>query len=117
MERGAQIGEKGLIALGEGPTVGSRVERGAQIGEKGLIAFRGRVGTNTTEVSTGVTVRFSEGPFFRRFIVPKVHCSEGSLFRKKGLLCRRFIGPKGHLSEIGVHCFEGSLFRRFIVLK
>ena len=64
-----------------------------------------------------VTVRFSEGPFFRRFIVPKVHCSEGSLFRKKGLLCRRFIGPKGHLSEIGVHCSEGSLFRRFIVPK
>ena len=57
-----------------------------------------------------VTVRFSEGPFFRRFIVPKVHCSEGSLFRKKGLLCRRFIGPKGHLSEIGVPCSEGSLF-------
>ena len=64
-----------------------------------------------------VTVRFSEGPFFRRFIVPKVHCSEGSLFRKKGLLCRRFIVPKGHLSEIGVHCSEGSLFRRFIVPK
>ena len=64
-----------------------------------------------------VTVRFSEGPFFRRFIVPKVHCSEGSLFRKKGLLCRRFIGPKGHLSEMGVHCSEGLLFRRFIVPK
>ena len=47
-----------------------------------------------------VTVRFSEGPFFRRFIVPKVHCSEGSLFRKKkvycaeGLLVRRVIYPK-----------------------
>ena len=64
-----------------------------------------------------VTVRFSEGPFFRRFIVPKVHCSEGSLFRKKGLLCRRFIVPKGNLSEIGVHCSEGSLFRRFIAPK
>ena len=35
------------------PTVGSRVERGAQIGGKGLIAFRGRVRTITTEVSTG----------------------------------------------------------------
>ena len=34
-------------------TVGSRVERGAQIGGKGLIAFRGRVRMNTTEVSTG----------------------------------------------------------------
>ena len=39
--------------LGEGPAVGSRVERGAQIGGKGIIAFRGRVRTNTTEVSTG----------------------------------------------------------------
>ena len=29
------------------------MERGAQIGGKGLIAFRGRVRTNTTEVSTG----------------------------------------------------------------
>ena len=38
---------------GEGPTVGSRVERGAQLGGTGLIAFRGRVRTNTTEVSTG----------------------------------------------------------------
>ena len=35
------------------PTVGSRVERGAQLDGKGLIAFRGRVRTNTTEVSTG----------------------------------------------------------------
>ena len=41
------------LNLGEGPTVGSRVERGAQIGGRGLIAFRGRVRTNTTEVSTG----------------------------------------------------------------
>ena len=31
-----------VLNLGEGPTVGSRVERGAQIGGKGLIAFRGR---------------------------------------------------------------------------
>ena len=29
------------------------MERGAQIGGKDLIAFRGRVRTNTTEVSTG----------------------------------------------------------------
>ena len=29
------------------------MERGAQLGGKGLIAFRGRVRTNTTEVSTG----------------------------------------------------------------
>ena len=35
--------------LGGGATAGS----GAQIGGKGLIAFRGRVRTNTTEVSTG----------------------------------------------------------------
>ena len=33
--------------------VWSRVERGAQLGGKGLIAFRGRVRTNTTEVITG----------------------------------------------------------------
>ena len=30
-----------------------RVERGAQIGGKGLIAFMGKVRTNTSEVSTG----------------------------------------------------------------
>ena len=36
-----------------GPTVGRGVERGAQLGGKGLIAFRDRVRTNTTEVSTG----------------------------------------------------------------
>ena len=53
---------------------------------------------------------------------PKVHFSEGSLFRrfivpKKRFIVRRFIGPKGHLSEIGVHCSEGSMFRRFIVPK
>ena len=29
------------------------MERGAQLGGKGLIAFRGRVRMNTTEVSTG----------------------------------------------------------------
>ena len=65
----------------------------------------------------GVTGRFSEGPFFRRFNATKVHFSEGLFFRKKCLLCRRFFGPKGHLSEIGVYCSEGSLFQRFIVPK
>ena len=29
------------------------MERGAQLGGKGLIAFRGRVRTSTSEVSTG----------------------------------------------------------------
>ena len=38
------------------PTAGSRVERGAQIGGKGLIALRCRVRTNTTEVSTGCSM-------------------------------------------------------------
>ena len=32
------------------------MERGAQIGGKGLISFRGRVRTNTTEVSTGCPI-------------------------------------------------------------
>ena len=36
-------------------------------------------------------------PLFRRFFVPKVHCSEGSLVR-------RFVDPK-------VRCSEGSLIR------
>ena len=35
---------------------------------------------------------------------PKAHCSEGSLFR-------RFIVPKVHCSEIEVHCSEGSFIR------
>ena len=33
------------------------------------------------------TARFSEGPLFRRSVVPKVRCSESSLFR-------RFVTPK-----------------------
>ena len=37
------------------------MERGAQIGGKGLIAFRGRVRTNTTEVSTGCILPTSRG--------------------------------------------------------
>ena len=41
------------VPLSQFWAVGSRVERGAQISGKGLIAFRGRVRTNTTEVSTG----------------------------------------------------------------
>ena len=41
--------------------------------------------------------RFSEGPLFRRSVVPKVRCSEGPLFR-------RSVVPK-------VHCSEGSLLR------
>ena len=54
---------------------------------KNLIAFQG-------------ASRCSEGPLFRRFIVPKVRCSEGPLFR-------RFIVPK-------VRCSEGSLIQRFV---
>ena len=41
-----------------------------------------------------VTVRFSEGQFFRRFIVPKVHCSEKKVYCAEGLLVRRVIYPK-----------------------
>ena len=65
-----------------------------------------------------VTVRFSEGPLFRRFIVPKkrfivpkVYWSEGSFIRNRGSLLRRFIVPKVHCSEIEVHCSEGSFIR------
>ena len=45
-------------------------------------------------VENKVTVRFSEGPFFRRFIVPKVHCSEKKVYYAEGLLVRRVIYPK-----------------------
>ena len=81
-------------------------------------------------------VHFSAGSLFRRFIVPKVHCSEkrfivpkvywseGSFIRNRGLLLRRFIVPKVHCSEIEVHCSEGSfirnrglLLRRLIIPK
>ena len=81
-------------------------------------------------------VHFSEGSLFRRFIVPKVHCSEkrfivpkvywseGSFIRNRGSLLRRFIVPKVHCSEIEVHCSEGSfirnrgsLLRRLIIPK
>ena len=78
-----------------------------------------------------VTVRFSEGPFFRRFIVPKkrfivskVYWSEGSFIRNRGSLLQRFIVPKVHCSEIEGYCSEGSiirnrgsLLRRFIFPK
>ena len=81
-------------------------------------------------------VHFSEGSLLRRFIVPKVHCSEkrffvpkvywseGSFIRNGGSLLRRFIVPKVHCSEIEVHCSgrsfirnRGSLLRRFIIPK
>ena len=76
-------------------------------------------------------VHCSEGSLFRRFIVPKkrfivlkVFWSEGSFIRNRGSLLRRFIGPKVHCSEIEAHCSEGSfirnrgsLLRRFIGSK
>ena len=76
-------------------------------------------------------VHCSEGSLFRRFIVPKkrfivpkVYWSEGSFIRNGGSLLRRFIVPKVHCSEIEVHCSEasfirnrGSLLRRFIIPK
>ena len=56
--------------------------------------------------------------------MPKVYCSEGSFVRNRGSLLRRFIVPKVHCSEIEVHCSEGSfirnrgsLLRRFIIPK
>ena len=56
--------------------------------------------------------------------MPKVFWSEGSFIRNRGSLLRRFIGPKVHCSEIEVHCSEGSfirnrgsLLRRFIIPK
>ena len=76
-------------------------------------------------------VHCSEGSLFRRFIVPKkrfivpkVYWSEGSFIRNRGSLLRRFIVPKVHCSEIEVHCSEGSfirnrglLLRRLIIPK
>ena len=54
-----------------------------------------------------LTGRFSEGPLFRslKFIVPK----KGFIVPKVYFLDPK---PKGHLSEMGVHCSEGSLFRK-----
>ena len=56
--------------------------------------------------------------------MPKVYWSEGSFIRNRGSLLRRFIVPKVHCSEIEVHCSEGSfirnrgsLVRRFIIPK
>ena len=48
---------------------------------------------------------------FRRFYVPKVLCSEGSMFRRS--IFRRFCIPKVLCSEK----LEGSIFRRFHVPK
>ena len=76
-------------------------------------------------------VHCSEGSLFRRFIVPKkrfivpkVYWSEGSFIRNRGSLLRRLIVPKVHCSEIEVHCSEGSfirnrgsLLRRLIIPK
>ena len=61
---------------GGGATVGSRVERGAQLGGKGLIVFRGRVRMNTTEVSTGW--RYVEKHWFSR--VKRIHQSTAHTF-------------------------------------
>ena len=47
-------------------------------------------------------VHCSEGPLFRRSDVPKVRCSEGPLFR-------RFIAPKVRYSETKVHCSENKV--------
>ena len=40
------------------------------------------------------TTRFSEGPLFRRSVVLKVRCSEGSLLRRLVTPKLRFIVPK-----------------------
>ena len=48
------------------------------------------------------TARFSEGPLFRKSVVPKVRSSEGSLLR-------RFIAPKVRYSEIRVHFSENKV--------
>ena len=50
------------------------MERGAQIGVKCLIAFRGRVRTNTTEVSTGCL--FQESSNFTGRVALQMHSSE-----------------------------------------
>ena len=50
-----------------------------------------------TLLSKTGTARFSEGPLFRKSVVPNDRCSEGPLFR-------RSVVPK-------VHCSEGSLLR------
>ena len=71
-----------------------------------------------------VTGRFSEGPFFRKFIAPKDHCFEKKVYCAEGLLVRRVIQPKkGYIapkilcSEASLFRNRGSLFRRFIVQK
>ena len=47
-------------------------------------------------------VHCSEGPLFRRSVAPKVRCSEGPLFR-------RSVVPKVRYSEIRVHCSENKV--------
>ena len=47
-------------------------------------------------------VHCSDGPLFRRSDVSKVRCSEGPLFR-------RFIAPKVRYSETKVHCSENKV--------
>ena len=54
----------------------------------------------TLSGAPSTTSQIGAMPLFRRFFVPKVHCSEGSLVR-------RFVDPK-------VRCSEGSLLRRFV---
>ena len=61
---------------------------------------------------------YAEGSLFRRFIIPKVRYSEGSLFRSP--LFRRFVIPKVRYSEGSLGSFvipkvrysEGSLVRK-----
>ena len=48
---------------------------------------------------------------------PKVHCSEGSLFRRSIVPKKRFIVPKVHWSEGSFIRNRGLLLRRFIVPK
>ena len=56
------------------------------------------------------TARFSEGPLFRRSVVPKVRCSDVPKVRcSEGSLLRRFIAPKVRYSEIKVHCSENKV--------
>ena len=56
-------------------------------------------------------------PLFRRSIFPKVHCSEGSLFRRSIVPKKRFIVPKVYWSEGSFIRNRGLLLRRFIVPK
>ena len=60
-----------------------------------------------THGNAGVPLAFpkvhcSEGPLFRGSDVPKVRCSEGPFFQ-------RFIVPKVRYYEIKVHCSENKV--------